>query len=102
MRPIFPTIAGLFAITILAIVLPLQAGSDSDTPVDKSGVYIYCIPGEGSKTFGLDIAIDHEVVVHLRKGVVFKTLLDPGTHDFSALGLTGKLYTFRLEPGKET
>jgi hypothetical protein len=95
-----------YAITaVLACTLALTsaaAGSPADTPTDKSTVFIYYIPGEGPKTFAADVAIDGQAAVHLRRGIVFKTVLEPGSHDFLVTGLTAKRYTCRLESGKDT
>jgi len=74
----------------------------SDIPPDKSVVIIYVLPGEGSYRFAPDIEIDHKAVVCLRKGVFFRTTLEPGKHDFRVSGPYGKSYTFRLEPAQET
>ena len=74
----------------------------SDIPPDQSVVIIYVLPGEGANKFAPDIEIDHKVAVCLRKGVVFRTTLEPGKHDFRVAGPYGKSYTFRLEPAQET
>jgi hypothetical protein len=74
----------------------------SDIPPDQSVVIIYVLPGEGANKLAPDIEIDHKVAVCLRKGVVFRTTLEPGKHDFKVRGPSGKSYTFRLEPARET
>ncbi|MGA2594305.1 MAG: hypothetical protein ABSH32_30770 [Bryobacteraceae bacterium] len=74
----------------------------SDIPPDKSVVIIYVLPGEGANKFAPDVEIDHKVAVCLRKGVFFRTTLEPGKHDFRVAGPYGKSYTFRLDPGQET
>ena len=37
----------------------------------------------------------------LRKGVIFKTFLNPGGHKFVVLPSTGKKYNLRLDQGKD-
>lgn len=101
MRAVLYSCASLLVCS-LAIAYSVTPGWAADAPPDKAAVFIYYIPGEGPKTFGADLAIDGRVAVHLRGGVVFQTFLEPGSHDFLVTGLTGKRFTCRLDPGKNT
>jgi hypothetical protein len=91
-----------WAAACCALASGLAAALVQDPASDQATVFIYYQPGEGPKTFAADVAIDGRPAVHLRRGVVFKTLLQPGSHEFLVTGLTGKRFTFRVDSGKVT